>query len=519
MIEMKYQVTLQKSAPEPVLPPVPWMRAMRYNNRMLRTDTYRSIYPLALALIVGLACLDVWPDLLGHASALANTNDFLQAHSLNGRFFWSAGLCAGAFAISAFPDRVQSLDRVFLPVVAMGGAAFTALYAFVPGVSVVDPALGSAVAAAVTAVGYAWIEVRLVSLVARLPRFSTIVLVLVASRVVKMASVALFGIAPDSVQVPVVCAMPFLAAFTVLFASRRFSKEGSPDRMQERDDLELLDESPFFRPSLLSDPTTAYVVLVACSVLSAVARALSNLGYWGREYAIASDYAASVLPAGIVLSLLVYIAFFKIKETEVLVNLGVLFAIVLGGMFLQDAQIGAVLGVSASVTDWLSIAVELFSQFLFWIAMILAIRQSGIHPYRAIGVGEGAMSAAALLLGVLLYGTSGAQGTLVAASMYGVLIVVLVLLRRAQRGKAAASRRSDGSRTIEEICAGIARDHGLSPREAEVFALLAQGRSRTFIQNELFLSDGTVKTHIRHIYQKLDVHDKQELISLMQRHR
>lgn len=62
----------------------------------------------------------------------------------------------------------------------------------------------------------------------------------------------------------------------------------------------------------------------------------------------------------------------------------------------------------------------------------------------------------------------------------------------------------------------MAAQRGLSPRETEVLYLLAQGRSRTFIQSELYLSDGTVKTHIRHIYQKLDVHSKQELISLIQ---
>lgn len=43
--------------------------------------------------------------------------------------------------------------------------------------------------------------------------------------------------------------------------------------------------------------------------------------------------------------------------------------------------------------------------------------------------------------------------------------------------------------------------------------LLARGRTSPFIQEELVLSRNTVKTHVRHIYTKLDVHSQQELIS------
>ena len=49
-----------------------------------------------------------------------------------------------------------------------------------------------------------------------------------------------------------------------------------------------------------------------------------------------------------------------------------------------------------------------------------------------------------------------------------------------------------------------------------MFTLLAQGRSRVFIQEELSLSDSTIKAHTSHVYQKLGVHSKQEFISLVQ---
>jgi DNA-binding CsgD family transcriptional regulator len=63
----------------------------------------------------------------------------------------------------------------------------------------------------------------------------------------------------------------------------------------------------------------------------------------------------------------------------------------------------------------------------------------------------------------------------------------------------------------------LARSNSLSPRETEVFLLLAQGRNRPYIQRELFLSDGTVKTHISRIYHKLGVTNRQELITMVQK--
>ena len=56
------------------------------------------------------------------------------------------------------------------------------------------------------------------------------------------------------------------------------------------------------------------------------------------------------------------------------------------------------------------------------------------------------------------------------------------------------------SETLTKYHLEIAKRHNLSSRESEVFLLLAQGRSRPYICEVFCLSDGTVKTHITHIY-------------------
>jgi DNA-binding NarL/FixJ family response regulator len=48
---------------------------------------------------------------------------------------------------------------------------------------------------------------------------------------------------------------------------------------------------------------------------------------------------------------------------------------------------------------------------------------------------------------------------------------------------------------------------GLTPRELEVLALMAEGQSNTAIAGQLFIGEGTVEKHISNIFSKLDLDD------------
>lgn len=46
--------------------------------------------------------------------------------------------------------------------------------------------------------------------------------------------------------------------------------------------------------------------------------------------------------------------------------------------------------------------------------------------------------------------------------------------------------------------------------------MLARGRSRPYIREKLCISTSTVASHTAHIYQKLGVHSKQEIIDAIE---
>jgi DNA-binding NarL/FixJ family response regulator len=54
----------------------------------------------------------------------------------------------------------------------------------------------------------------------------------------------------------------------------------------------------------------------------------------------------------------------------------------------------------------------------------------------------------------------------------------------------------------------------LTEREREVFQLIAQGLSNSEIAERLVLTEGTVKTHVKHIFEKLEVRDRTQAVIL-----
>lgn len=195
----------------------------------------------------------------------------------------------------------------------------------------------------------------------------------------------------------------------------------------------------------------------------------------------------------------------------------------------------------------------LFFQPLVYVVVTRSTRLQGLSPLVAFGVGQALISAVVLagnLAGKLLFQVAGETPLLLSAVCgAGVLALFFMVVARAAQvgadeGEEAegdaeetegASRRErdrtgesscSAERALEENKGPSARDEaqeedpaavfaravGLTAREAEILGLLVRGRTLPYIANELFVTTGTVKTHVRHIYEKALVNNRQELL-------
>lgn len=102
----------------------------------------------------------------------------------------------------------------------------------------------------------------------------------------------------------------------------------------------------------------------------------------------------------------------------------------------------------------------------------------------------------------------------------GAFFVVLFLgAEIVERSEGAGESTAENDASSAGVLRELAASYGLSARETEVFLYLARGRSAPFIRDELMVSLNTVSSHIKHIYGKMGIHSRQELIDLVDERR
>ena len=69
---------------------------------------------------------------------------------------------------------------------------------------------------------------------------------------------------------------------------------------------------------------------------------------------------------------------------------------------------------------------------------------------------------------------------------------------------------------LDDQCEQVRDCFRLSLRETEVLGLVVRGYSVPAMAERLFISENTVQTHMKHIYSKLAVHKKQELLDIVE---
>lgn len=77
-----------------------------------------------------------------------------------------------------------------------------------------------------------------------------------------------------------------------------------------------------------------------------------------------------------------------------------------------------------------------------------------------------------------------------------------------------AQNKSEHAEKVPTDLSKFQERFGLSSRETEVLSLLVQGTTAPYIAKAFFISEATVRTHIRNIYRKTDIHKKNDLVAL-----
>lgn len=175
-------------------------------------------------------------------------------------------------------------------------------------------------------------------------------------------------------------------------------------------------------------------------------------------------------------------------------------------------------------------------QILVWIYLIDTTRKESISPILSLGF------ATVVICSIILIGNVGSRillsvfgvSNFLCMSLAAIEVIVLVIMtsllaRNAinnSKKEFPEAKRHDApylnnanfnyENLIPEKLALFSEKYKLSPREQEVFSLLTRGYSGPNIAEYLFVTSGTVKTHLSHIYKKLEIGSRKEAIDLFE---
>lgn len=162
---------------------------------------------------------------------------------------------------------------------------------------------------------------------------------------------------------------------------------------------------------------------------------------------------------------------------------------------------------------------------LFWWSILGEMLDWGRNPAKILGMGLSANVTGILLGGLIGNGITSNDISSEAASMIAIAVVfVTLLILPVLHGHLTTVLKDHAYLTVlsglsptehQNAIAAFALHEKLTEREREITALLLEGKTNRMIATELFLSENTIKTHVKNIYSKLKVQSRMELVGLM----
>lgn len=122
-------------------------------------------------------------------------------------------------------------------------------------------------------------------------------------------------------------------------------------------------------------------------------------------------------------------------------------------------------------------------------------------------------------------GMSAVAQSTVSVVMVALLVALITLLLLSERrwdshwtvvlDDDSLAEESSREGAVAARCDELSARCGLSPREDEIMRLLARKKTMAAIARDLYIAEGTVKAHVRHIYEKAGINTRKDLLELL----
>jgi DNA-binding CsgD family transcriptional regulator len=325
-------------------------------------------------------------------------------------------------------------------------------------------------------------------------------------------------ILPESIAVPIYAAVPVCAALLLGGPIGRCHKPSGFNKSQDNEFFVAANERLDFW-CLAFVFLTSFLMVYAVGLLPNTTH-LINMEIAGQYIGTTSVYSLlSLLLLCLFTALFTYVVDKRSYFILVVLVLIVVFAVVFYLLPLgRDSKVPS-MAISALTPCMLITAFALESNRTVTQGDASVKRLGKLY----IALGSGALFAATLssaFVGPLWEVFTGYNILVTVTMMLPILLLVLTLSQLSGRfklllfGQQASVPILDTDIAAQTLEA-IAERYALTSRELEVLELLAEGRNQPYIESKLTISRATVKTHIVHIYRKLGINSKQELISLL----
>ena len=489
---------------------------------------------------LGLSLNLLWCTLLGHTPGFS-TIQAATSIAINPRIFFLLGIFIASIAFMVFPRQLREVDTSLmaaLPFVASGGTLCFLLAADQNVLSVSGLSIFGLIC---LSIGYSWFTARFILLLARTQSLNASIFCIVIALIVEPSLVPIIeAVTPFSILVILTTSIPLLNAVVFYFARKAAlaSREEESGHHNKTIFGVPVKQREIALSKQQSTLTSLIVMTATASLLLATVRCLSFAGSWGEGFYIDTPTIAESIVNIIVYALALvcfsYLTLSRTSQWDIKLRFQPAFIVIVAIMVVPLIQLTTA-NINPALLDGLMRINDSFAHLLFWSVIIVLLDGSDTPSYRMLGIGTSIYSAGSILWILFLHSTAPEASIFMIFVVYALMLILLGFTWHDQHDlKTPSDNETTPEETQDDIisvstdnladavsqsinlrCMQLAEEYKLSPRETEIFILLAQGRTRAYIQGELVLAENTIKTHVSHIYTKLGIGDRQEMFDML----